>query len=48
MYKVIPTEYNKDGTIKHPPHEEGSRYHVTWWDSNGTHCSEPNCDINKR
>ena len=27
--------------------KEGSREHVLHWDSNGTHCSEPNCEVNK-
>jgi hypothetical protein len=39
-------EYNKNGTEKHIV-KEGSRHHVVWWDSNGRHCSEPNCEINK-
>jgi hypothetical protein len=31
------------------PHiiKEGSREHVVCWDSNGRHCSEPNCEVNK-
>ena len=30
------------------PHiiKENSRKHVVYWDSNGKHCSEPNCEIN--
>jgi hypothetical protein len=30
------------------PHviEEGSRQHVVWYDSKGTHCSEPRCEMN--
>ena len=28
--------------------KEGSREHVIWWNSKGTHCSEPNCEINKK
>lgn len=27
--------------------KEGSRSHVLWWDSQGTHCSEPDCEINQ-
>lgn len=30
---------------KHIP-KEGSRLHVSFWDSNGKHCSEPSCKIN--
>lgn len=31
------------------PHvyQEGSRQHVLHWDTDGAHCSEPNCEINK-
>jgi len=32
--------------IKHIT-EEGSRRHVLRWDSQGRHCSEPNCEVNK-
>ena len=28
--------------------EEGSRNHVISWDSDGEHCSEPNCEINNK
>ena len=26
--------------------KEGARYHVLWWDSIGTHCSEKDCEYN--
>jgi hypothetical protein len=39
-------ECNKDGTLKHIVCE-GARYHGLRWDSDGTHCSDPNCEINK-
>ena len=39
-------EYNEDGTEKHI-HCDGARYHVLSWDSQGTRCSEPNCEINR-
>lgn len=26
---------------------DGARWHVIWWSTQGTHCSEPNCIINK-
>ena len=26
---------------------EGARFHVIYWDTNGRHCSEPKCIINK-
>ena len=40
-------EYNEDGTEKHIVCE-GARYHVPYWDSYGEHCTEPNCEINRR
>lgn len=27
--------------------KEDSRYHVKFWDSNGIHCSEKNCELNQ-
>jgi hypothetical protein len=27
--------------------KEGARYHVVSYDTNGAHCSEPNCEMNK-
>ena len=33
------------GEMKHI-FEEGSREHVLWWDGNGRHCSEKDCEIN--
>ena len=27
--------------------EDGSRNHVLHWDTQGTHCSEPNCETNR-
>lgn len=45
-YKHLPEERNEDGTLKHVVCE-GARYHVLHWDGLGTHCSEPECEINK-
>ena len=28
--------------------KEGSREHVIYWDTQGAHCSEKNCEVNKR
>lgn len=28
--------------------KEGARYHVTWWDTHGAHCSEKNCEKNHK
>ena len=41
-----PCEENEDGHLVHPPHIEGSKFHVLHWDSIGRHCSEPNCEVN--
>ncbi len=27
--------------------KEGARFHVLWWDTHGTHCSEPTCETNR-
>lgn len=43
----ITPEYNEDGTEKHILCE-GARFHVLSYSSNGAHCSEPNCEINKK
>lgn len=39
---VTGTEY-----VKHIQFEEGSRFHVVSYDTNGCHCNVPNCEINK-
>lgn len=39
-------ERNPDGTHKHVICE-GARFHVLSWGTEGTHCSEPDCEINK-
>lgn len=46
IYSYTPS-YNPDGTEKHVICD-GARYHVVWWDSDGEHCSNKNCEINKR
>jgi len=35
----------EDGTVHHLICN-GSRRHVLWWSSEGTHCSVENCEIN--
>lgn len=35
----------KKNVVKHVT-KEGSRQHVIYWDTQGTHCSEPDCEIN--
>ncbi len=47
MFEIIPQTINEDGSLKHI-RKEGARYHILYWNSNGSHCSEPNCEINKR
>lgn len=39
-------EIKKDDGSFHHLSCNGSRRHVISWDSNGSHCSEPNCEIN--
>lgn len=36
----------EDGMVEHLICD-GSRRHVLSWDTNGEHCSEPRCEINK-
>ena len=33
--------------VKHV-HCEGARFHVLWYDTNGKHCSEKDCIINRK
>ncbi len=48
MYENIKTEtYNPDRTLKHIIKED-ARYHVLYYDSLGIHCTEKNCEINKK
>lgn len=44
---IPPRIVNADGSIKHII-KDGARYHVVWWDSEGSHCSDPDCEINRR
>ena len=44
LERYIP-EYNKDGTEKHIS-LDGARFHVLSWSTQGTHCSESNCEMN--
>lgn len=45
LYRYEP-EFNEDGTEKHIVCDV-ARYHVLSYSSLGTHCSEPNCEVNK-
>lgn len=45
MFKLFKREYNNKGQLVHI-RKEGSREHVLYWDSNGCHCSEKDCEIN--
>jgi len=40
-------EYNADGSEVHIT-LDGARFHVLSYSTQGTHCSEPNCEINRR
>lgn len=44
---LVPRVTNPDGTIQHV-YCEGARFHVLSWSALGTHCSEPECEINKQ
>lgn len=41
-------EIKKEDRIVHHLVCNGSRRHVSHWDSNGEHCSEPECEINHK
>lgn len=43
----IAPKKNTDGSLKHII-KDGARYHVISFHSDGLHCSEPNCEINKK
>lgn len=45
-WEPLPRIKNPDGTIKHIV-QDGSRYHVLSWSTDGTTCSEPDCEINR-
>ena len=45
---ILPREKASDPKFIKHIRCEGARFHVLSWDSNGTHCSEPDCIINKR
>ncbi|MCF7795954.1 hypothetical protein K9M42_02575 [Patescibacteria group bacterium] len=46
IFDVERQKKDKDGYIEHL-HCEGSRRHVIFWDTNGEHCSEKNCEVNR-
>ena len=47
-FQAIPRESASDPKyIKHV-HCEGARFHVLWYDTNGTHCTEKDCIINRK
>lgn len=43
---VVPRIVNEDGSIQHVICD-GARFHVLSWSTLGTHCSEPDCEINR-
>lgn len=45
-YKLIALDDDKPQTVPHIL-EEGSHYHVKWYDTNGVHCNVSNCEINQ-
>jgi hypothetical protein len=44
---IPPRIVNADGSVKHIA-RDGARYHILSWSTQGTHCSEPDCEINRR
>lgn len=44
----IEGEIEKGDGIVHHVVCHGSRRHVLYWDSNGEHCKEPRCEINRK
>jgi hypothetical protein len=47
-YTPVPSEPASDPRFVKHVRCEGARFHVLWWSSQGCHCSEPRCIINKR
>jgi ribosome biogenesis GTPase A len=50
--KIVILVFNKMDLVENKEwkkhiHQDGARFHVLWWDFDGTHCSEENCEINK-
>ena len=46
-FEKIQQKINDDETLKHIC-KEGARYHVLYWNTQGRHCSEPKCEINRK
>lgn len=46
---IVPPRIPCESDAKYVKHVicENARFHVMSWSSNGTHCSEPDCIINK-
>lgn len=42
----VPRIANPDGSIQHVICD-GARFHVLSWSTLGTHCSEPDCEVNR-
>ena len=47
MFQIVMQKYNNDGTLKHIC-KDGTRYHVLYWNTQGRHCLEPKCEINRK
>lgn len=45
---IPPRELTSDPRFIKHVECEGARFHVVWWDTEGTHCSEKDCTLNKR
>jgi len=46
-FDLVPVEPASDKRFVKHVRLEGARFHVLWWDYEGTHCSESRCIVNK-
>ena len=44
--RTVPYVVNPDGSVQHV-YCDGARFHVLSWSTQGRHCSEPNCEVNR-
>lgn len=44
---AVPRVKNPDGGIQHV-YCDGARFHVLSWSTQGRHCSDPDCEVNRK
>jgi hypothetical protein len=44
--RIVPRVLNADGSVQHV-YCDGARFHVLSWSTQGRHCSEPDCEVNR-